>query len=177
MITFQKGKLMSFKEHYETFADIGFEAVGKPVEDSLVQLNTYGVRGIDCVVAYDGEEIIGYTVYGAFEKFFNWASQMPLLLRLRSEGVTNVFIPMHVHFRKPYWGKGVYRETTRIYSADMLERGFIHMLLWSYRTKEAADYSLGQPGSIILEGLTGPQGHPVGVRDLRVYLHETEPSE
>jgi hypothetical protein len=177
MITYEIGKLMTFKEHYATFAEIGFEAVGKPVEDTLLGLQIYDVRDMDCVVVRDGDEIIGYTLYGLFEKFFGWSTQMPLLLKLRAAGIKEVFIPMNIHFRKEYWGKGIYLETTRRYSADMLARGVKHMLLWSYATQRAADYSLGQPGATIFEGMTGPQGHPVGVRDLAVFLRETEPAE
>lgn len=174
MITYETGKLMTFKEHYETFADIAFEAVERSREDTLLSLRVFDVRGMDCVVVRDEGEIIGYTIYGDTEKFFKWSTQMSLLIRLRKDGIKAIFMPSHVHFRKPYWGKGIYLETQRVYTADMIQQGMTHMLLWTYATKQGADYSLSRPGGIILEGLTGPQGHPVGVRDLEVFMKATE---
>lgn len=173
-ITFQKAKLHALTDLFPAFAEIAQQAVDMNPEACLADLHQYALRGADCVVAYDGETMIGYALYGPAEKFIRWADQMPLLLELAKRGRRNVYMGSHFHLLKSYWGKGVQLKIMREYSQDIFDRGGKDYLVWGSLTRELSDYSNSKPGTEVLEGFFDSRGFPVGLRRIRDYLAGTE---
>lgn len=173
MITFTKSKLIATPELYQTFAEIAEEAVAKPRDECLAELQRYALRGVDCTVVYDGDELIGYILHGPIEKFLLIVKHIPLVLKLRSIGVVNPQTACHVHLRRAYWKTGTQLQMSREMAKSMLADGTSHLLLYGYATDQLAEYSLSQPGSVALPGMLDYNGRQVGLRDLAVYLEGT----
>jgi hypothetical protein len=175
MITYKTGKLMAFKEHYPAFADAAFDAAERDRDDVIRGLTMFAARGMDCVITYDDDAIVGYMLFGPIEKLLQWPTQMPLLLHLRSLGVKEMYASTHLHLRKKYWRTGTQLGMTRAMAAEALANGVKHALLWWITSDKMVTWSLSQPGSTKLEGFVAPNGRPVGLRDLAVFLGETAP--
>lgn len=176
MITFKMNPLLALKDQYPALAEVAEDAVGRTSEVITAELEMYARRGLNCVTMYEDEVLIGYVLYGAVEKFLTWTKELPLLMKIRALGITEINTVCHVHIRKAYWKTGHQKQLSREFTKYMLAEGTTHLLLWGYATDQLAVYSTKQPGSQVLEGLLDPNGRIVGVRDLAVYLAETEPS-
>jgi len=173
MITFTKAKLHSMPDLFQTFAEIAEEAVAKPRHECLAELSRYALRGVDCVVAYDDVDVVGYALYGPAGKFISWPMHMPLLVELAKRGRKNVYMGSHFHLRKSYWGKGVQLKIMREYSQDILDHGGKDYLIWGSLTDELAAYSNSKPGTEIMDGFVDLNGRQIGLRDIAAYLEGT----
>jgi hypothetical protein len=175
MITTQNHKLRDLEPMFSAMADIGFDAVGKSRESTLEELAYFAPRGMGCVTIHDEGELIGYTLYGPVRLFINPLKNVQTFLRLREEGIHEIYTACHVHIRRSYWKTGTQKIMSRAFAQAILDEGVDYLLLTDYATDQLAEYSMRQPGSRALSGIVDRNGRPVGVRDLAVYLVETTP--
>jgi hypothetical protein len=175
VIAFTRHSLLSLKDMFPALADIADDAVGKDPADTLRELDAYALRGASCILARDNETLIGYVLYGLADKFIAPARQIPIVMRLREEGIQGAHTACHVHLRKAYWKTGTQLAMSRAMAQAMLDEGADHLLLYGYATDQLAAYSLKQPGGRALDGLVDRNGRQVGVRNLAAYLAATAP--
>ena len=173
MITFTYYRLLMLQDLFPDLVDIARDAVGKDPDLTLSELRAYSLRGVSCTLAYDGETLVGYVLHGSADKFIAWANQLPLLMRLRAEGLHPIHTACHVHLRRAHWKTGTQLAMSRAMAQAILDEGVDYLLLYGYATDQLAAYSLKQPGGRALEGLLDRNGRQVGVRHLPTYLDAT----
>lgn len=173
MTTFTKHSLLSLKDMFPALADIALDAVGKDPGDTLRELETYARRGVSCVLARDGGDLIGYALYGPINKILSSSAQLELSIALSRRGVRNAYTSAHLHLRKKDWKTGIHFEIIRAKSQDMLDIGVSHDIVWT-ANDTYREYAMTKPGTDVLQGVLDPRGKPIGVRDLAAYLAGTK---
>lgn len=175
MISCINQSLLAARPLFAQMVVIAADAVGKDPDLTLSELEAYALRGASCILARDGDMLIGYLIHGPAEKFLSWVRNMPLLIRLRAEGLAGTHTACHVHLRKAYWKTGTQLAMSRAMAQAMLDQSVSHLLLYGYATDQLASYALSQPGGRVLQGIVDVNGRKAGVRDLAVYLEGTMP--
>lgn len=174
MITFEHFALHARPEIYPALADVAHDAMQKDRDDCVAELTTYARRGADCVLAYDDGALIGYSLYGPFEKFHSWRYLIPLKVHLGMRGVREVHVAHHLYLRRAYWDTGTHLTIIREYSRALIEAGAEWYLIWA-ANDAAAQYSISKPGSEALDGFKTPRGVQLGLRNIAAYLEGTQP--
>lgn len=172
MTTFDVFPLFSRQDLYPALAEIAHDAMEKDRDECIAELGRYGRRGATCMTVHDGDEMIGYVLFGPFEKFHNWTSQLQLKVDLGRRGVDQVYVAHHLYLKKAYWKTGTHLQIIREYSTRMLAAGAEWYLIWA-ANDEAAQYSISKPGSFPLDGFTTARGVQLGLRRIREYLAGT----
>ncbi|HEV8033941.1 hypothetical protein [Yoonia sp.] len=174
MITFTHHSILSLKDLFPALAEVAQDAMQKDPDECMAELAVYARRGADCVLAYDAGALIGYSLYGPFEKFHSWQRLIPLKIHLGLKGIRAVHVAHHLYLRRAYWDTGTHLAIIREYSRALIETGAQWYLIWA-ANDAAAQYSIAKPGSYPLVGFETPRGVQMGLRDLEEYFQVTAP--
>lgn len=169
MITFEHHVLTKVPEMHKTFVKIADEYGIHDHERNINQVASYSRRGVNCVVAKDGEDVVGVSFYGQADKFIDWTKQLPLKLHLSKRDIKAVGCATFIYARKDLLKSGVTANLLAEFCQGMLDMGLTHTMLWGYATDELASFSFTRPGSEKLEGFRDLSGRQVGIRDLKVF--------
>lgn len=174
MINMEIMPLLTLKDRFEQLADIAEASVGLEKDKALAGLSMYAARGVDCLLVTDGDETVGYLLFGPDEKFVPWLQHMKLKMHLVKQGVRSSWTICHLHLLPQYLKRGITARMSVAYCKEIVRRGGTHLLMWGYATDELANYALAKPGGRVFDGFTDSNGRPVGVRDLMTYLKAVE---
>lgn len=170
MITYSHHRLIDVEDHFNEMSEIAFKSVDLEVGYALDQIKMFSRRGCDCVLAFDGDRLIGYVIHGEAGKLFDWSRHLHIKIALAKVGIKRVDMACHIHLLKEYWGNGTSTQLFVEYSKGMLRNGAEYTLLWGYATDQLTSYSLSRVGSRVLDGVVDTNGRQVGVRDIRVFI-------
>lgn len=174
MIRFEHFALQKRSEIYPALAAIADDAMRKDRAECMAELANYARRGANCLLAYHGDKMIGYSLYGPFEKFHSWRHLMPLKVHLGLRGIKAVHVAHHLYLARAYWNTGTHLAMIREYSRALIEQGAEWYLIWA-ANDDAAQYSISKPGSEALDGFKTPRGVQMGLRNIAAYLEGTAP--
>jgi hypothetical protein len=174
-ITYEHHNLSMIPQHHETLIKIADEYGIHDHETNVRMIAVHATRGTKCVIAKDGDEVVGVAMYGPSERFIAWVGEnLPIKLKLAKMGIKDVQCASFIYSKKDLLTTGISSRLVYEYCKAMLQSGATHTMLWGYATDELASFSLSRPGNIVLEGMKDPSGRQVGVRDLKVFVDAWE---